>query len=71
MTEKQYLIDAITMHDSWRLFKILAEFVDGFETLGELTRLSPFSDRPALSLVMTLMKKHIRSPKNSPSTDTI
>jgi len=36
MTEKQYLIDAMTISDSWRLFKILAEFVDGFETLGDL-----------------------------------
>lgn len=34
--EKQYLVDAITVHDSWRLFKILAEFVDGFETMAEL-----------------------------------
>jgi uncharacterized protein (TIGR00730 family) len=36
MPEKQYLIDAMTVQDSWRLFKILAEFVDGFETLGDL-----------------------------------
>ncbi len=36
MTEKQYVIDAMTINDSWRLFKILAEFVDGFETLGDL-----------------------------------
>ena len=36
MPEKQYLIDAITVDNSWRLFKILAEFVDGFETLGDL-----------------------------------
>lgn len=36
MPEKQFLIDAMTVHDSWRLFKILAEFVDGFETLGDL-----------------------------------
>ena len=34
--EKQYLIDAITMQESWRLFKILAEFVDGFETLSDV-----------------------------------
>ncbi|MBW1744197.1 MAG: TIGR00730 family Rossman fold protein [Deltaproteobacteria bacterium] len=34
--EKQYLIDAITMKESWRLFKILAEFVDGFETLSDI-----------------------------------
>lgn len=36
MTEKQYVIDAMTINDSWRLFKILAEFVDGFEALGDL-----------------------------------
>jgi uncharacterized protein (TIGR00730 family) len=36
MQEKQYLIDAITMKESWRLFKILAEFVDGFETLSDV-----------------------------------
>jgi uncharacterized protein (TIGR00730 family) len=34
--EKQYLVDAITVHDSWRLFKILAELVNGFETLSEI-----------------------------------
>ncbi len=36
MAERQYLIDAITMKDSWRLFKILAEFVDGFESLADI-----------------------------------
>lgn len=36
MAEKQYVIDAMTISDSWRLFKILAEFVDGFELLGDL-----------------------------------
>ncbi|MGA2939549.1 MAG: TIGR00730 family Rossman fold protein [Syntrophobacteraceae bacterium] len=36
MSEKQYLIDSISVDNSWRLFKILAEFVDGFETLGNL-----------------------------------
>ena len=36
MAEKQYLIDSINVDNSWRLFKILAEFVDGFETLGDL-----------------------------------
>jgi uncharacterized protein (TIGR00730 family) len=33
--EKQYLIDVLTVKDSWRLFKVLAELVDGFETLSE------------------------------------
>jgi len=36
VSEKQYLIDAITVDESWRLFKILAEFVDGFETLSDI-----------------------------------
>lgn len=36
MSEKQYVIDAMTISDSWRLFKIISEFVDGFETLGDL-----------------------------------
>jgi len=35
-TERQYIIDAMTVHDSWRLFKILAEFVDGFEGLADI-----------------------------------
>ncbi len=34
--EGQYVIDALTIQDSWRLFKILAEFVDGFEELADL-----------------------------------
>ncbi|MDY6950082.1 MAG: TIGR00730 family Rossman fold protein [Thermodesulfobacteriota bacterium] len=36
MPEGQYLLDTITMHESWRLFKILAEFVEGFETLSDI-----------------------------------
>lgn len=36
MLEKQYLVDAMTMQESWRLFKILAEFVSGFETLADI-----------------------------------
>jgi len=35
MLERQYVIDAITVNDTWRLFKIMAEIVDGFETLSE------------------------------------
>jgi uncharacterized protein (TIGR00730 family) len=50
MTERQYLIDEITIRDSWRLFRILSEFVEGFETLADVqpavsifgsTRLNP------------------------------
>jgi uncharacterized protein (TIGR00730 family) len=36
MPERQYLIDAMTVQDSWRLFKILGEFVDGFESLADI-----------------------------------
>ena len=36
MHEKQYLIDALTLNDSWRMFHIMAEFVEGFETLPEV-----------------------------------
>jgi uncharacterized protein (TIGR00730 family) len=35
MKERQYVIDAMTVNDTWRLFKIMAEIVDGFETLSD------------------------------------
>jgi hypothetical protein len=34
--EKQYVLDYITLKDSWRLFHILAEFVEGFENLADV-----------------------------------
>lgn len=36
MNERQYLIDSMEISESWRLFKILSEFVEGFETLSEM-----------------------------------
>jgi uncharacterized protein (TIGR00730 family) len=33
MSDRQYVIDEITIQDSWRLFRIMAEFVDGFDAL--------------------------------------
>jgi len=36
MSERQYVIDAMTVQDSWRLFKILGELIDGFESLSEI-----------------------------------
>ncbi|HVO84327.1 MAG TPA: TIGR00730 family Rossman fold protein [Syntrophobacteria bacterium] len=36
MAEQQYVIDEITISESWRLFRILAEFVDGFETMADV-----------------------------------
>jgi hypothetical protein len=35
MIEKQYVINEITIQDSWRMFRIMAEFVDGFEALAK------------------------------------
>jgi hypothetical protein len=36
MIERRYPIDDITVKESWRLFRIMAEFVDGFETMAEI-----------------------------------
>ncbi|MGQ9508395.1 MAG: LOG family protein [Thermodesulfobacteriota bacterium] len=35
MNSKQYLINEITVKDTWRMFHIMAEFVEGFEALAE------------------------------------
>jgi uncharacterized protein (TIGR00730 family) len=32
----QFLIDDLCMQESWRLFKIMSEFVDGFDSLSDL-----------------------------------
>jgi uncharacterized protein (TIGR00730 family) len=34
--EHQYVIDDLTVKDTWRLFRIMAEFVDGFDTLSQI-----------------------------------
>ena len=36
MAEKQFLIDDFKLGESWRLFRIIGEFVDGVEALHEL-----------------------------------
>jgi len=36
MREKQFIVDELTMHDTWRMFHIMAEFVEGFEVLPEV-----------------------------------
>ncbi len=33
---RQYIIDDLSMRESWRLFKIMAEIVEGFDTLSDL-----------------------------------
>jgi uncharacterized protein (TIGR00730 family) len=34
--EKQFMLDDMTLRESWRLFHIMAEFVEGFENLSDL-----------------------------------
>lgn len=34
MTERQYLVERIGLQESWRMFHIMAEFVEGFDTLS-------------------------------------
>jgi len=34
--EEQYVIDDFTSKDTWRIFRIMAEFVEGFETLTKI-----------------------------------
>ena len=36
MYEKQFIVDELTKHDTWRMFHIMAEFVEGFEVLPEV-----------------------------------
>ncbi len=40
---QQYWLDNFNVGDSWRLFKIMSEFVDGFDSLSEI-------NRPAVSI---------------------
>ena len=53
MSDKSFLIDEINMANSWRIFRIIAELVEGFETLAAIepavsifgsTRCSPNDD---------------------------
>ena len=36
MEEKQYLVDAFSIDESWRVFRIMAEFVDAIEELSQI-----------------------------------
>ena len=38
MEEKQYLVDALSIQESWRIFRIMAEFVEGIESLSKLKK---------------------------------
>ncbi len=36
MNENQYLIDAMSVKDTWMMFKVISEFVEGIETLSDV-----------------------------------
>ncbi len=36
MSDKQYVIDDLSVKESWRIFRIISEFVEGFEHLSEI-----------------------------------
>jgi len=36
MDEKQYVVDALSIEESWRIFRIMAEFVEAIETLSQV-----------------------------------
>ncbi len=36
MSERQYVIDQFSIRESWRIFRIISEFVDGFEALADV-----------------------------------
>jgi uncharacterized protein (TIGR00730 family) len=38
MTEKQYVVDALSIEESWRIFRIMAEFVEAIEALSQIKR---------------------------------
>ena len=38
MDEKQYVVDSLSIEESWRIFRIMAEFVEAIETLSKVQR---------------------------------
>jgi len=38
LEDRQYLIDSLTPAESWRIFRIMAEFVDAIDTLSRINR---------------------------------
>jgi uncharacterized protein (TIGR00730 family) len=38
LRERQYVLDALSARESWRMFRILSEFVDSIDTMAETSR---------------------------------
>jgi len=35
---RQYVLDALSARESWRMFRIMSEFVDGIDTMGDIPK---------------------------------
>jgi len=57
MGEKQYVIDSLSIDESWRVFRIMAEFVDGIETLSEVHNAVTILVQPESSLMIFITRK--------------
>jgi len=62
MHERQYIVDDLTKDDTWRMFNILAEFVEGFDVLPEVYPAVTIFDPPALILTALTTKRRKRLP---------
>lgn len=38
VNQKQYVLDALSARESWRMFRIMSEFVDSIDTMGEIPK---------------------------------
>jgi uncharacterized protein (TIGR00730 family) len=38
VNQKQYVLDALSARESWRMFRILSEFVDSIDTMGDIPK---------------------------------
>ena len=55
--EEQYVIDDFTSKDTWRIFRIMAEFVEGFETLAKIP--------PAVAIVRLVLDRCLEAMRTS------
>ena len=57
MEEKQYVVDALSINESWRVFRIMAEFVEGIETLSQVENAVTIFGSAELSLITFTIRK--------------
>lgn len=59
MDEKQYLVDALNIEESWRVFRIMAEFVEAIEELSDITHAVSIFGSARISLEDEYYKKTV------------